>query len=114
YPHQAQFAVVGILLATLWLHVSRWADAGERQFFMTIAWTLLAACIFAAGLGLRERAYRLGGLVILAATIGRIFLVDVWQLEVGYRIASFILLGLVLLALGFVYNKFADKIRTWI
>lgn len=114
YPEKMQMAVAGILLATLWMHVSRWAGADEREFLMTISWTLLAAGIFAAGLAGRERVYRLGGLVILAATIGRIFLVDVWRLEMGYRILSFLLLGVVLLVLGFVYNKLADKIRTWI
>lgn len=114
FPRGAQIVVVAILLATLWLHFSRWAATEERHFFITISWTLLAACIFAAGLALRERPYRLGGLIILGATVARIFFVDVWQLETVYRIVSFILLGVVLLALGFVYNRFAEKFRDWL
>jgi uncharacterized membrane protein len=37
--------------------------------------------------------------------------VDVWRLETLHRILSFLVLGIVLLVLGFVYNKYADRIR---
>ena len=62
----------------------------------------------------RDRIYRIGGFLILALAVGRIFLVDVWKLETIYRILSFMVLGIVLLALGFVYNRYADKIRRWL
>lgn len=114
FPRAARNVVVTLLLATLWLHVSRWAATGERHFLLSIAWTLLATGIFAAGLFLRERAYRLAGFVILAVTVARVFVVDVWHLDTVYRIISFLLLGAVLMALGFVYNRFAAKFREWL
>jgi uncharacterized membrane protein len=40
--------------------------------------------------------------------------VDVWQLETIYRILSFLVLGAVLLLLGYLYNRFADRIREWL
>ena len=52
--------------------------------------------------------------VFLALAIGRIYAVDVWKLETIYRILSFMVLGIVLLALGFVYNRYADRIRQWL
>lgn len=114
FPRLAQNAVIIAGTATLWLHISRWVSIGERGFYMTVAWSVLAGCVFAAGILLRERPYRLLGLTILACAVGRIAIVDVWQLETLYRILSFIVLSIVLLSLGFVYNRFADKFRDWI
>ena len=39
---------------------------------------------------------------------------DVWKLETLYRILSFMALGIVLLVLGFIYNKYQEKIREWL
>ena len=58
--------------------------------------------LFAAGFVWRERMHRWLGLGILACAVGRVFLSDVWKLETIYRILSFMALGIVLLALGFI------------
>ena len=42
------------------------------------------------------------------------FLFDVWKLETLYRILSFMALGIVLLVLGFIYNKYQEKIKEWL
>ena len=70
--------------------------------------------LFACGIVLRERVYRWVGLAILAAALGRVVLFDVWKLETLYRVLSFMALGVVLLVLGFIYNKYAEKIRQWL
>ena len=80
----------------------------------TVSWAGLAALLFAAGFALRERMHRWLGLGILACAVGRVFLNDVWKLDQIYRILSFIALGVVLLGLGFIYNKYQDKIRQWL
>jgi uncharacterized membrane protein len=99
-------------LASLWLLASRWA--GAREFSCTIVWSGLAALVFGAGIGIRERLYRLAGLGILGLALARVFLVDVWQFGTVTRIASFIVLGLALLLVGFLYNRLEDKIRQWL
>jgi uncharacterized membrane protein len=38
----------------------------------------------------------------------------VWTLETFYRVLSFMALGVVLVALGFIYNKYQEKIREWL
>ncbi|MEO7299580.1 MAG: DUF2339 domain-containing protein, partial [Verrucomicrobiota bacterium] len=78
------------------------------------SWAALALVLFILGLSLKERIYRWCGLVILGAAVGRVFLFDVWKLETIYRILSFMALGLVLLVLGFLYNKYQEKIKDWI
>ena len=80
---------------------------------LTVAWSLFAFAVFFAGLVLRERTYRIAGLITLGISIGHVFLVDVWRLDTKYRIISFLVLGVVLLILGFCYNRFRDTIRRW-
>jgi uncharacterized membrane protein len=63
---------------------------------------------------LREKIYRWAGLGILGTALGRIVLFDVWRLETFYRVLSFMALGVVLVALGFIYNKYQGKIREWL
>ena len=101
-------------LASVWLWVTRFATAHGQSSGLTVAWALLALVVFIAGLALRERVYRVGGFAILALAVGRIFIIDVWQLETLYRILSFLVLGAVLLLLGYFYNRFADSIRRWL
>ena len=81
---------------------------------LAICWALLAAIIFCAGLSIRCRPYRLIGLWWLAAAVLHVVCIDVMRLETLGRILSFIILGLVLLALGFLYNKFQETIRKFL
>jgi uncharacterized membrane protein len=44
-------------------------------------------------------------LVLIAVTIGKVFFYDMASLDRGYRIVSFIALGLLLLATSFLYQR---------
>jgi hypothetical protein len=113
-PLVVRSSVIGASLASVWLWLTRWVVAHYTTSGLTPAWALLALVVFVAGLALRERVYRMGGFALLALAIGRIFVVDIWQLETIYRILSFLVLGAVLLLLGYLYNRFADTIRQWL
>lgn len=78
---------------------------------LAIAWALLGLSLFGLGIGLRVRVYRLGGLVLLVMSLGHVLAVEVWKLDTMMRILSFLTLGLVLLALGFVYNRWHETLR---
>lgn len=108
----ASLIIVGGL--SLWLFVSRWVLEQASGFYLTASWSLLALGLFTCGIVLRERVYRWLGLGILACALGRVLLFDVWKLETLYRILSFMALGIVLLVLGFIYNKYQEKIREWL
>ncbi len=76
----------------------------------TIAWTLLAVIYFGAGLGLRERWYRLMGLGTLS--IALLSLVPIiWGMSTEMKIASFFVMGAVFLGLGFVYNRYRESLK---
>ena len=48
---------------------------------------------------------------MVAATLGHVLTVEVWELDTVLRIVSFLTLGAVLLGLGFVYNRWARQIK---
>ena len=102
----------GIAWSTV-VALTAWVAQHNALPSLTIAWSLLALAFFGAGLVLRDRQYRLGGLALLGLSVGRVFFVDVWAFEPVFRIISFIVLGLVLLVIGYAYNRFEEKLRLW-
>ena len=54
---------------------------------------------------------RLAALALLAIPILKLFLVDSFALEQGYRVAAFLGLGAILLAGGFFYQRYSTAIR---
>ena len=88
------------------------AASGAFSALTTLVGALVL--VFAAGFVLKEKVYRWSGLAILTCALCRVALLDIWRLETIYRILSFMALGIVLLVLGFVYNRFQEKIRQWL
>lgn len=113
-PSEARNALVAAAMASVWLWVTRWVNLHHLTEHLTAAWAFLALIIFAAGLGLRERIYRIGGFGVLGLAVGRLFILDVWRFDTLPRILSFLALGVVLLILSFVYNRFAETMRRWL
>ena len=104
----------GVLAIGAILLFCDWLTFHHGPLPITVAWALLALALFSAGFLMRARIFRLGGLGVLALALGRIFLIDVWLLDLPIRILSFLVLGSVLLLLGYLYNRYADRIRQWL
>ena len=99
---------------SLWLFLTRWVAENNNTSYLTGSWAALALVLFTCGIVLRERVYRWLGLTILACALGRVMVIDVWKFETIFRVLSFMVLGVVLLVLGFVYNKYQEKIKEWL
>lgn len=74
----------------------------------SVAWAVGGIVIFSLGLLYRARSHRIVGLVTLALCIPRVFLVDLDS--TSHRIAAFVVLGAVLLSVGFSYQRFRHLI----
>jgi hypothetical protein len=114
FPAGFQMILAAGTLAGLWFQASRWVWDGSGPVAVTVVWAVLAFAALGAGFLLRERIYRLMGLLILAVAVGHVFLVDVWKLGQLAGILGILGLALVLLALGFIYNRFAEQIKKWL
>jgi uncharacterized membrane protein len=52
---------------------------------------------------------RVAGLALLLVTAGKVFAVDVAALDAGWRVASFLVLGLLLLAAAFAWQRLRPR-----
>jgi uncharacterized membrane protein len=74
--------------------------------FSYSAWSMLLGALLLAGGFLRKTAtLRWLGLVLLTLSIAKVFLYDLRELSQGYRILSFLGLGVLLLLVSFVYQR---------
>ncbi|MBI4475029.1 MAG: DUF2339 domain-containing protein, partial [Acidobacteria bacterium] len=85
------------------------ADAFRRQvvrdFAYSALWIGYGAALMAVGFWKRSAFLRWQALVLIGVTIGKVFLYDMASLDRGYRIISFIALGLLLLTTSFLYQR---------
>jgi uncharacterized membrane protein len=75
------------------------------QFSYSAFFMLFGASLLALGFSRNSSFLRWQALVLLAVSIGKVFLVDVSALSQGYRILSFLGLGALLLGVSFVYQR---------
>jgi uncharacterized membrane protein len=77
----------------------------ERDFTYSALWMAYGAMLMVVGFLRRSAFVRWQALLLIAATIVKVFIYDLSQLDRGYRIVSFIVLGMMLLAISFVYQR---------
>jgi uncharacterized membrane protein len=76
-----------------------------RDFTFSALWMGYGAMLIIVGFWRRSAFIRWQALVLIAATTIKVFVYDVSQLDRGYRILSFIVLGVLLLAISFGYQR---------
>jgi len=100
--------MTGILPQRQW-DPAAWTDWHHlkiaRDFTYSALWMAYGAMLMVVGFWRRSAFVRWQALVLIAFTIGKVFLYDVSELDRGYRIVSFIVLGLLLLAISFMYQR---------
>ena len=91
---------------TRWIYASNLHTIDiERDFTYSALWMAYGAALMIIGFLRRSAFVRWQALVLIAATIAKVFIYDVSQLDRGYRIVSFVVLGVLLLAISFAYQR---------
>jgi uncharacterized membrane protein len=78
---------------------------GAEQYTYSIAWLAFGVILLGAGILLNSQRARLASAAVIALTIGKAFLVDMSTLTGVYRALSFMGLGVVLVAIGWLYQR---------
>ncbi len=81
------------------------ATGGAEQYTYSIAWLAFGVALLGIGIGVNSERARLASAAVIALTIGKAFLVDMSTLTGAYRALSFMGLGLVLVAIGWLYQR---------
>ncbi|HKT68611.1 MAG TPA: DUF2339 domain-containing protein [Terriglobales bacterium] len=76
-----------------------------QEVWISLGWFVEAALLMAAGFWRGSAFVRWLALGLIAATIAKVFAYDIWDLSRGYRILSFVFLGVLLLAVSFAYQR---------
>ena len=85
-----------------------------RKGLVTVVWGVEAVGVFIFALWVSQRSYRLSGLALLLICVGKIVVLDVWGLHPRDRYLTFIVLGVALLGVSFLYTRFREAIRQYL
>ncbi|MGN6506317.1 MAG: DUF2339 domain-containing protein, partial [Tepidisphaeraceae bacterium] len=80
-----------------------------RQAGWSIYWSGLAVLCLIVGFAWKWRSLRYASLALLAVTLLKVTLIDLSGAGTGWRILSFLGLGLLLLATSVLYGKFSER-----
>ncbi len=78
---------------------------GAEQYTYSIAWLMFGVALLGIGILFNSQRARLASAVVIALTILKAFLIDMSTLTGAYRALSFMCLGLVLVAIGWLYQR---------
>jgi uncharacterized membrane protein len=85
--------------------LSRGPTTGAEQYSYSVAWLAFGVALLGAGILFNSQRARLASAVVIALTIAKVFVIDISTLSDVYRALSFICLGLVLLPIGWLYQR---------
>lgn len=99
-----------------WINTNMFADSdiiiqqlsNKQQLAISIVWICYAAFMLWLGILKRKFVIRVIAMLLVGASILKVFLFDLSYLQTLYRIFSFIGLGFVLMLLSFLYYRFKD------
>jgi len=76
-----------------------------QHLALSVLWTAYASALLFVGMQKKSGLLRWQSLALFGLTVGKVFLYDLGFLDRGYRIFSFFVLGAVLLAVSFLYQR---------
>jgi hypothetical protein len=94
------YAIVGVTLGLLEL-----AAVAAPPGLHLVGWVAAAFVLFAVGFALRSAAYRWSGFAVLGLSAARLLAVELRTFSANERILTFVLGGVAMLAVSFVYSR---------
>jgi hypothetical protein len=85
-----------------------------RRGMITVSWGIEGVIVFLLALWIGERSYRLSGLGLLLLCVGKLGLVDVWELNPTDRYVTLIVMGSALMLVSFLYARYRDALRQYL
>jgi uncharacterized membrane protein len=79
-----------------------------------MAYGIQGVILLTSGFPLRDRVLRISGLALLLGCILKLFVWDLRHLETLPRICSFIVLGVILLGVSWIYTRFRERVAKFL
>ena len=110
-----------VLLTGLSFEVSEWVmrfhtpnQTSMESAALSILFAAYAVLLVALGTAQRSAGSRYMGLGLIALVVLKLYVYDVWQLDLVYRFIAFAALGALLLTMSFVYSRFRSSVASWL
>ena len=91
--------------------LTRGETTGAEQYSYSIAWLAFGVALLGIGIVVNSQRARLASAAVIGLTILKAFLVDMSTLTGVYRALSFMCLGIVLVAIGWLYQRILFRRR---
>jgi uncharacterized membrane protein len=78
---------------------------------ITLSWGIEGVIVILLGLLVSQRSYRITGLSLLLLCVGKIVVLDAWNLSERDRYITFIALGAALTLVSTLYGKYRETVR---
>ena len=85
--------------------LSRGATTDAEQYTYSVVWLAYGVALLLFGIAFRSQPARLASAAITLLTVAKVFLIDMSGLTGVFRALSFIGLGLVLVGIGWLYQR---------
>ncbi|MBR0696772.1 DUF2339 domain-containing protein [Bradyrhizobium lablabi] len=85
--------------------LTRGETTGAEQYTYSIAWLMFGVALLGIGILVNSQRARLASAAVIGLTILKAFLIDMSTLAGVYRALSFMCLGMVLVAIGWLYQR---------
>ena len=114
YRTIAAVAAVALALIYLTLEVRRFfhgpiltgaSVTGAEQYTYSAVWLVFGVGLLLAGIAIGSRTLRFASAAVVIASIGKVFLIDLGGVTGVFRALSFIFLGIVLVGIGWLYQR---------
>jgi uncharacterized membrane protein len=112
----ATVLILAFLLLTLEIrqafhgtYLNTGASSIAERYSYSAAWILFGAALLVLGILRQVKALRYASLAVMLLSVGKVFLYDMSNLTDLYRVLSFFGLGMSLLALAWVYQRFVFR-----
>ncbi len=100
------FIAIGLLTVLLGVEM--------RHGMVTLSWGLEGVAVFLLALWLGERSFRLTGIGLLLLCVGKILVDDVWRLNQRDKYLTFMVLGVALILVSYLWTRYQERIRQYL
>ncbi len=76
------------------------------SFTLIIIWVAMAVIMFVSGMLFRLKLFRIFAILLFAATLVKLLLVDSMKFNSIQKVSAYIIIGIVLLIISFLYQKY--------
>ncbi|HZV70905.1 MAG TPA: DUF2339 domain-containing protein [Saprospiraceae bacterium] len=117
YPRLKIFFELILSMSIIWIATSElltWMAIMKSEqsykLVLSILWGISSLILVILGIWKHKKHLRIGAIVLFAATLIKLFFYDLLELSTLSKTVVFVSLGILLLIISFLYNKYTDKI----